>query len=85
MTPIEIANELGLAENTYKSGAWLGRIDSTIVDEMRISTMDELGANEWWVPGMQTSGGQFETVISRIDNIDIYLDNGTIKFEELLK
>ncbi|WP_185966748.1 hypothetical protein, partial [Clostridium sp. HBUAS56017] len=81
----EIAIKLGLAEDTYSDGVWLGKIDPTAVENIRISTANELGANEWWVPGLRTSGGQYETVISRIENIDEAIDKKIVYFEKIKK
>ena len=64
------------------NGEYLITIDSDIIESLRYSTKDTLGANEWWVPGMQTSGGQFEAVISRIEGI---VDNSSIIIREILK
>ncbi|MDP4121221.1 MAG: hypothetical protein Q8876_09270, partial [Bacillota bacterium] len=79
-----LAKLLGLSKNAFKSGSWLGKIDASLIANMRFSTMYELGANEWWTPGLRTSGGQFEAVISRLENLEELINNETVIFDKLL-
>lgn len=78
----ELAQKLGLNDNTFENGAYLIHIDNSVVDNIRFSDVNTLGSNEWWVPGMQTSGGQFEAVISRIEGV---VGNNNITFTEVIK
>jgi hypothetical protein len=67
----DIATNLGLDSTKYSDhgGAKLVLIKASEMKNIRYSSVDTLGSNEWWAPGMQTSGGQFEAVIERIENV----------------
>jgi len=66
-----LAGELGVESTKYSNngGAYLIIIPVSEITNMRYSTVDTLGSNEWWMPGLVTSGGQYEAVIARVENV----------------
>ena len=67
----ELGTKLGLGEGKYADhgGARLVIIQPNSIENMRYSTIDTQGSNEWWAPGLMTSGGQFEAVIARLEDV----------------
>nr|WP_317351353.1 hypothetical protein [uncultured Agathobacter sp.] len=78
----EVADKLGLPEknltDNWLDGAqsstiWLGKIDISDIQNLRVPVGEDSQANEFWAPGMQTvdlNGGEakFEAVIDRIED-----------------
>ena len=79
----EVADTVGIDVSWYDTNwttsepsdsVWVGKINADEVSGLRTSSPNDLSANEFWAPGMQTANpnggeGKFEAVINRIEDI----------------
>lgn len=68
-----LEERLGFEPGHFATNGGIVRIDITDISHLnlRISSGNELGANEFWIPGGFTSGGTPEAIVDRIPISDV--------------